>query len=513
MTSHLSFLSLILFILSIVMPFKSIAHAAGNKCSSIFSYQKMTKMQAWDFEFDNKVRHLVKIGALEIPTQDGFIAAAEVGGHHGNYGRFFWFRDIARVFQGLMRAPELYVGKAQARALEKRREVALALVKIIEDPHLQEQALANIRNPLLHLDEAHGFNSVIWIRRMIEPFKERRSSTVDELKEEADWGHKQNDALAALGHSLLDALAKDVLKPSDLTPQARVNFLLLSSYFVQLKFWKMWDVGAWEESMGLRTSSVGLVTSLLERVKDGLYTEGLGTQGGEGPFFSEISKQWDSLFSQWHGETRDTIKGSLGLKSLDHAIAQGTSLVRQRLGLDSEGSVFEVQNGPHGEARAQDVALLHLLWHPMKSLSLLDQLYLISKLKVLEREKGYIRYVGDQFLRGARAAEWTLTDADLVSFYSETYLKTKKNQYLQKAKYHAKRMLSQLTMAGAKTIEGEEMRPGIFPEAFVPVLENGNIVYKVSPNSPLNWTIANVIRAIATLNQAINLNQQLLLHQ
>lgn len=524
--------TLILFALTLGLP--ALSTPWDENCRRLIGTSSIAEVSAFPFQnsqlqsrltegLDRQslvavARFLLDEGGFSIPTREGFVAAAEVGNHPGNYGRYFWLRDMARVYQGKRHYVGLLKKLSSPKYEEARRELQVmtgALVKVIEDPHFRLQAQALVEHPPRHLDEEHGYKNVIWIRRLLDPFIENRESTEEELRIESHWGHKQNDALAAFGHAVLDALEQGLLNSEDMSVDFHSNFSLLPLYFVRLEYWKMWDVGAWEEKLALRTSSIGLVASFLQRIKN---------------------------HPQW-------ISPLLTQDELNHAIQEGARQVLTAL----EGP-FEAPRGEEHATRREDAALLHLLWYPLEELSWQRQVQLVDSLSVLERSGGYIRYEADWFLYGAAEAarnaealgvkvalpeggsvarlldfydlhsrdknmwpvmeaggfgleaQWTLTDSDLTYFFADLYIKTRKEIYLTRARYHAVRMFSQVTGENTQSSEGQVMAPVRFPEAFIPmnILVHGRVerIYRASPNSPLNWATANAIRAVDKLLEA-----------
>lgn len=542
------------FCTSLLNPSKVVSDSIrfeNQKLKAIFEQgmSQESALEALKFLLDQK--------AFEIPTQNGFVAAAEVGDHPGNYGRFFWLRDMARVYQGKTSYVRLLKRLSQNGNLNQEIELATteaqamarAMVRVFEDDLFRKQALSNILIPPHHLNENDGFKNVIWIRRLLDPFVEGRAATDYELSQESNWGHKQNDALASYGLALIDAINEGRLSDNELSVKARANLALLAAYFVKIQYWNMWDVGAWEEKLALRTSSIGLVLSFLQawrKNKDKIFDV-------------------DDLKVGFSRTEVLRVKEALEERSLDHATREGLRHIREQL----DNEAVEAPLGDSFATRNEDMALFHLLWHPIEGFDLENQLKLVDRLKVLERTSGYIRYTGDWFLYGASQAalhmdklnlneqlaiadgstyrvatesdllqvvylheahaydkntqplvdfagrdleaQWTLVDSDLTSFYAKTYLSTGESDFLEKAKYHAIRMYSQVTGESSTSSEGHPILSERFPEAYIPlrIFENGKVktIYRVSPNSPLNWSTANAIRASQLLLEAMDRSQ------
>lgn len=506
---------------------------------------------------------LLAKGTFDIPVEShGFVAAANVGDHHGGYGKNFWFRDLARVYQGLAAKVELLEELAALdsthssllfKARKEVRQVAQALAKAASDHDFKQRLISNIENPALHLDEAVGYKAVPLIRRGVGPFAENRTPTKEEIAADEEWGHKQNDALAEFGQALLDAYDRNHLKAEVLEP-LKTSLLLLPVYFLRVQYWAMWDVGAWEEKMALRTSSVGLVTGFLERFEDQYYgaVNGLYTQFKSEPL--------------WGSVTRLELKSALDLAN---------HVLEKQLSLSARQGVSEALLGDAYATRKEDTAILHLLWHPLRRLTLEQQLYIVNSMRILERPSGYIRYEKDWFLYGAAEAsknadrlglsrsiaipkgdeefkvahseelkeiakrhvdqshhkdmdsvtelggegleaQWTLPDAYLTHFYARVYMESGNRAFLEKALYHGRRMFGMVTSKEAIDSEGNKVEAFRIPEAYVPirVIKDGRleITYRVSPNSPLNWAVAETLRASVQLLKALSSDEKSLGH-
>jgi hypothetical protein len=400
---------------------------------------------------------LIDHGTYTIPVEPhGFVVAANVGQHHGGYGKYIWFRDLARVYQGLAAKIRLLARLNRDTTDAKRDAVAVAkaLLRLLADPDFKARLLRNIKNPELHLNPGTDFKEVPLIRRNVKPFIEYRAPTAEELAQDETWGHKQNDALGEFGHAILDAFESEHVTLKDFTHDARRNFRLLPRYLIAVKYWKMWDVGAWEENSALRSSSIAIATSFIERVNH-------------------------------------------------TAPAEAYEVLNDQLGLKANGPVAEAITGYPNAIRAQDSALTHMFWHTPREFRESDIVHVLTTVETLKRPSGYIRYQGDKFLNVAgHEAEWTLFDAQLTYIYADVYLKTGKQEYLDTAKLHARRMLGQVTGVDAVTIEGTALVPWQIPEAYI-MTEKG---YRVSPNSPLNWATAEFIRATDKLIEALAYN-------
>lgn len=576
-----------LFLTLITYFFSFDIHAQG-RCRDLFKFT--TKEVREDIAFHNKeVRELFKNGitaktltnaakvftekgTLDIPVTDkGFVAAANVGNHHGGYGRFLWFRDFARVQMGLSVLPKVIRDSLPAVAKQKEIEaekVRLAQLALIADQQWTELAIKNIENADLHIDGGSGFKSVIWIRRLLDPFLEGRPATAEEIQLESSWGHKQNDALAVFANSFFDILHKNQMRADAVPEQARLNIMLLAAYFVRLNYWKMWDVGAWEENMGQRASSIAMVTSFLERFHEGLYKPQVKDNPNQLDLFFQQLRESGAPILERHlsKSTYDLTLQLLRNESFKTSIHQAYGVLYERL-MNSQGPIIEAKNDTPTETRFEDTALVHIFWHPLKNMNTYERKQLLDRLSILERKSGYVRYANDWFLYGSAQAaqhanalsplgtlavpdaiggyrratpqesadllqayatkdmdrviaiagkdleaQWTLPDSYLVQIYADAYIKTQNPEFLEKAKKHFERTVGLITGKGEINSEGSPVEAWRLPEAYVPVqmIKNDGIVethYLVSPNSPLNWSIAEFILALDKIKTAVEFSE------
>ncbi len=514
---------------------------------------------------------LTKNGTFDIPvTESGFVAAANVGNHHGGYGRFLWFRDFARVQQGLSDLPHLLKNTNHSLTEEKAIDAAKvrdAQLSLLADPKWTELAVKNIEDSSAHIDPANGFRSVIWIRRLLDPFVEKREASKEEVELESRWGHKQNDALAVFANSFFDILQKNEMRAADIPKAARVNMMLLTAYFVRLKYWKMWDVGAWEEGMGRRTSSIAMVTSFLERYAKGINDVKKSPANELDVFFNQLRENGSDLLAKnlSPNATAQT-QAWLQPQRIESAIDRAYELIRARV-LHPKAPVVESKTNAPNETRFEDSALFHIFWHPLARLNARENQLLLKRLSVLERESGYIRYKDDWFLYGSAQvalnhenlknfgelavpnsnggfrkalpneileiidaynvknmervveitgkdleAQWTLPDSYLTQIYADAYIKTRKPEYLEQATKHFLRVSGLITGKGEFNSEGHPVEAWRLPEAYVPanfIKADGTLqtVYLVSPNSPLNWSIAEYIMALNKMREAISISE------
>lgn len=531
------------------------------------------------------LRPLVKLldqnGTFHFPlTEDGFLPAANNGDHHGGYGSFVWLRDLARASSGVSALPKLLnkVGQPTSAAEKSVTDLNSAMLRLFSEKDQIIRTLKNVLNPEFQLDPNNGFRNVIFVRLGIEGRKRGKTPSKEQIEEESRWGHKQNDALALYGHSLLDGIARGEIKSSELSLETKAEFVYLASYFQRIRYATVEDVGAWEERMGVRTSSIGLVTSFLERFHNG-WQKKVATSKAEADFFKDLRQKWDrghirthlnefignnaSEFSTQQNDPWNVLFRSI--EDLPQSISDSYSLLFKRLGVgtDANGNrqssdLIEVAGGL--SPRGADAALLHLLLYPPQRLTVSDRLHIIEKIKSeLMRPSGMARYKDDWFLYGGPSAvefaarlpinpdmiaikdqngyrpssrsdrdqvyaefikqkydkdmaaiveksgpgldaQWSFQDSMLTQIYVKLYLETGNKYHLDQAWFHLARALAAVTGTHQINIEGATVQEFRAPEAWIPVklMDQGQefTVYFASPNSPLNWTTAELVTAL-----------------
>lgn len=196
--------------------------------------------------------------------------------------------------------------------------------------------------------------------------------TYEEFFEE--WGNKQNDAVGALLFKISDLELKGV---SVLRDEIDKRILQkLAYYLASVEYWQDKDNGMWEESEEVHASSVGACVAGLKKA-------------------SKIVNVDPSLIK----------KGEETLKKL---------LPRE------------------SETKDADLALLSLIY----PYNIVDKKTAMQILKNVEekllREKGVIRYEGDQYYNEKGEAEWTMGLAWLAIIYKQMNIPNKYAFYMRK---------------------------------------------------------------------------------
>jgi len=193
-----------------------------------------------------------------------------------------------------------------------------------------------------------------------------------EIREE--WGNKQNDAIGALLFRIGELEKKGVKVLRDLNDYRLVQKLIF--YLGRVEYWQDQDNGMWEEYEEVHASSVGACVAGLKAVKDLLYVP-------------------------------------------EEYIVKGEETLARLLPRESE-------------TKEVDLALLSLIY-PYNIVSPEMREHLLKNVEEkLVREKGVIRYVGDQYYNDGAEAEWTFGFSWLSIIYKQLGNMEKYKYYLQK---------------------------------------------------------------------------------
>jgi len=192
--------------------------------------------------------------------------------------------------------------------------------------------------------------------------------TLEEFHE--DWGNKQNDAVGALLWKIGDSGAK-ILRPGD-----KEIIQKLVYYLEAIEYWNDKDNGMWEENEEVHASSIGACLAGLIAVKNIVYV----------PL---------------------------------HLIAHGEHSLRKLLPRESI-------------TKETDLALLSLIW-PYKIVTPKEREQILKNVEEqLVREKGVIRYIGDQYYNNGKEASWTMGFPLLAIIYKQLGKANKYRFYLEK---------------------------------------------------------------------------------
>ncbi|HWU42910.1 MAG TPA: hypothetical protein VN132_05705, partial [Bdellovibrio sp.] len=141
-----------------------------------------------------------------------------------------------------------------------------------------------------------------------------------------------------------------------------------------------------------------------------------------------------------------------------------------------------------------------------------DRAYQAHKSGITDRVEGKDLSEAAAIVGENLEAQWAFQDDMLVQIYSQLYIETGRVEYFDKAWRHLVRGLGQISGSNQFTIEGHPMASFRAVEAWVPVrvMVDGQVktVYFASPNSPLNWAVAEKARGIVMFMKALKLREQ-----
>jgi GH15 family glucan-1,4-alpha-glucosidase len=249
--------------------------------------------------------------------------------------------------------------------------------------------------------------------------------TFEEFWEE--WGNKQNDSVGCILFKIGELEKEKKIKILESEEDYRIIQKLVN-YLANLEYWNDPDSGVWEENQEVHASSIGACIAGLEMVKD-----------------------------------------IEGIKVPEEIIKKGYQALAKILPRESEKKFV-------------DLALLSLIW-PYELTTKRQTKEILKNIEYhLLRNKGIIRYKGDQYYNKnpdniSEEAEWTFGLSWLSIIYERLGEKKKAEIFLKKA-------------IETQTKEGE------IPELFY---SNTNLA---NDNSPLGWSESLFITALYYLNES-----------
>jgi hypothetical protein len=213
------------------------------------------------------------------------------------------------------------------------------------------------------------------------------------------WTHKQNDAIGLLIGAAMDALADGLLAADDFLAASAgcgctrlAAVVRLVAYLNAVKYYVMEDSGAWEERPRRNTSSIGIVVSMFERLRD--------TLARDAAFAGAYADAAKSLGLE--GETNEG--------ALNGLIAKGYATVHRQISLGGESPDYDADDSRYREA---DAALLALIYPACpQGLGVDEKLVILGKVDSLAGSYGIKRYLRDDYQSGNFWWHDIKTDAD-----------------------------------------------------------------------------------------------------
>ncbi len=413
--------------------------------------------------------------------------ATEDMGEATNYDAI-WVRDSVWGYLAL---------RSDVKSEATAREVLLTLLDYMATPAQRSRMDAAIKNPAI-LDADDGQMQAVHIRF------NSQSESFDDVQEKGvpqPWTHKQNDALGLLLDAALKGIGENFIKVDDLLNNNRLDAIIrLYAYLDAIRYYEMEDSGAWEEAARLNTSSVALVTSSFENLKNSLQTES--------PFSKAFAEQARSV----------GLAKIVGKEYLDDIIDKGYSRIRKQLALGGESPDYPAGD-PH--YRESDAALLNLVYPAVLSrLGTKDKRTVMEQVAPLAGSHGIRRYFNDDYQAANFWFHDIKTDTDeksmeerrknyiagseaqwfFDSWYAKAWLMLYKESGdqadLVRAVKYANRAFGQITgkrngtaMLGA---DGKYALEPALPESYNFIVHDGEMHPAPSPINPLNWAKASL---------------------
>ena len=405
---------------------------------------------------------LAKHGVLEFKTlPNGLFPAADLqqDAQYTGYASI-WLRDNVHI--------------AHAHYVVGKTDIAVRTVlSLMEYMKKQESRFAKIIRKETHTDDI--------MHRPHVRFNGMTLSDIDQV-----WAHAQNDALGYLLWFYCTLVEEEIIAP---TP-ADLEFLaLFALHFNALPFWTDEDSGHWEETRKVSASSIGVATAGLR-----------------------------SMRRVWSAKTLDGRFGfenqPVTLNLLDHLVANGEGALQSLLPAEC------IQPEP-AKNRRYDGALLFLIY-PVDAINAKAADAILADVKEhLQGEYGIRRYKGDSFwapgykklltedmrtadfssdlsardamLKEGQEAQWCIFDPTISTIYGRRYQASRDPADLALQIEYLNRSLGQIT--------GKDGPHPAFrcPELYY--VEDQH--YVPSDATPLLWTQANLMIALATMEKSV----------
>jgi hypothetical protein len=430
-----------------------------------------------------------------------------------------WLRDSLWVYLGMRADPA------------RRQEATAVLLKMLDYISAPEQ-IGRLKNIVADPTLLVGKNApmaVIHIRF------DGASTTYNDVQVEGkpqSWNHKQNDALGLLFDLVLRAVAAKEITPSRLEQKHLLVLGALPSYFKAIHYYQMEDAGSWEEIERVNSSSIGLVTSGLER-----FSEMLGSED------KEVAKLSQGLLTT----ARSLGKAYISNRAeIDDLIQKGYQRLQKQIAAGGESPLYPTNDPRY---RQSDAALLNLIYPAtLKKLSLTQKEAILKAVSPLIGEVGIRRYLKDSYQSAnfwfeppasAAKAEVESKTADTSSaedfnergkqfsknseaqwffdsWYSqvmaEMYRQTHEKKYLAEQVKFFNRSLAQVTSSKAESLllgaDGKTVPALALPESYNTIIQGDKRYFVPSPITPLNWAKASMLLALQAMELSVSSNIQ-----
>jgi len=384
-----------------------------------------------------------------------------------------WVRDSLWVYLALRESHD-----------PRAKTLLLTLSQYFSSPNQLKRFHSVIHNPETVLGNHLRMNA-IHIRF------DRNSPTFQDVQENGkpqEWNHKQNDALGLFLDLYCRALVSGEITLGKLSQEQVSLLALFPKYFQAIRFQESEDAGSWEEIERRNTSSIGLVTSGLEKLQ-------------------KLLKLKPSLGK----------KLSLSRKTIRALIDSGYKTVFEQLEEGGESPHYPKTDPRYREA---DAALLNLLYPAeLSRLKEKDLEHVLQLVDPLRGTVGIRRYAGDSYQagnfwfkvesntedtssaenfreRGTRFIPGSEAQWFFDSWYgiavAKLYKKFGNPKFKAAREVSLNRALGQVTGEGVLGADENPVPALALPESYNTVLslEGKTRVFAPSPITPLNWAKA-----------------------
>jgi hypothetical protein len=405
-----------------------------------------------------------------------------------------WVRDTLWAFLGL-------------QAQNKNDQAKKVLLKMLDYFSSSDQ-LKRFSNVIEHpeaMTEVNGAMDVVHIRFDGES---KNFQDVQIKGQPQKWNHKQNDALGLFYDLILKELQNKTIASGELSQEQYQVLAFFPAYFSRIKFYEMEDAGSWEEIEKVATSSVGLVTSSLERL-------------------SKILKDEDQRVPIKIKEAALKLKldNFLTNDAIDVLVTQGYDRIVKQLKAGGESPLYKTDDPRH---RLADVALLNLIYPAeLSQLTPIQKIQILNLVSPLVGEVGIKRYLGDSYQSGnfwlqpsantddnSSAKNFTdrtkrfIPRSEAQWFFDSWFSKcagllfdqTQDTTLRNLEITHFNRALAQITGGSTAkkylTADDTPVTPFALPESYNTVVLGKNSYFAPSPITPLNWAKASLSIAL-----------------
>lgn len=467
-------------------------------------------------------------------------------------GHQIWIRDLVRISRCMLQSARL--NKSSHKNQKEGLHVLMSALTLMSSESQLKRFQAIIRSSQPSFINEKGNWPSIFISR-----KDLCSMNPDR------WAQKQ-DALQMLALELIEAIEKKELSIEDLSEKQKEFLGFLIPFLAKIQFWKQPNSGSWEELEAIRTSVVALDSllisklSILSKQKEFSFIKKTYQKAWESGYFSQERYSYTSEFSK----TIEILleKGTQRLLKKDHSLVlqecqyplsdprfrSSDATIIYLLDYPVLDFLAKRQNKDSDWIETQEKRILKSLETLEDSINggikryLLDAYmdgnqesnYFDNKTSYCLTKKVYAKSASstisganeaaaNQFLlrrkevsgNAGTEANWVHPVAQIASWAGRRYLETKNKSYQAIQHKFYRQLIGLITDENEKTISNEgpkntslvkSIQKACVPEAYItfPTSKKGTIRCAGS-HSPLNWAVAETIRATAYLKESLDI--------